>query len=305
MVESRHGDGDPPRDGSRYPCRSSPSRRRSTAAPGDAALLLRRRARRGRGGRECVELQAAPGQPFYHVALLVPGDRFDAALAWAEERVRLLPERETGEVVFDFAFWDALACYFHDPAGTIVELIAHRGVGEAGSTGPFRAEELLGLSEVGIVGDPPADAAALESLGLAVWDGMVEGERSLAFVGEQARTLILCRAGRPWLPTGRPAEPSPVDVELAGGPRGSVELAERLRVSSARRRRGCASILIGAIEHEEAEMARPVTMFTGQWADLPLDDLAAKLSSWGFDGAELACWGDHFEVDKAVADPAT
>ena len=49
-------------------------------------------------------------------------------------------------------------------------------------------------------------------------------------------------------------------------------------------------------------MARPVTLFTGQWADLPLEDLAAKAGSWGFDGLELACWGDHFEVDKALAD---
>ena len=50
-------------------------------------------------------------------------------------------------------------------------------------------------------------------------------------------------------------------------------------------------------------MARPVTLFTGQWADLPLADLAADLGAWGFDGVELACWGDHFEVDRAVADP--
>jgi sugar phosphate isomerase/epimerase len=49
-------------------------------------------------------------------------------------------------------------------------------------------------------------------------------------------------------------------------------------------------------------MARPVTLFTGQWADLPIEDLAAKAGSWGFDGLELACWGDHFEVDKALAD---
>ena len=51
-------------------------------------------------------------------------------------------------------------------------------------------------------------------------------------------------------------------------------------------------------------MARPVTLFTGQWADLPLETLAQKASQWGFDGLELACWGDHFEVDKALADPA-
>jgi sugar phosphate isomerase/epimerase len=50
-------------------------------------------------------------------------------------------------------------------------------------------------------------------------------------------------------------------------------------------------------------MTRPVTLFTGQWADLPLEVLAAKASAWGFDGLELACWGDHFEVDRALAEP--
>ncbi|HEX7071582.1 MAG TPA: sugar phosphate isomerase/epimerase family protein [Rhodothermales bacterium] len=47
-------------------------------------------------------------------------------------------------------------------------------------------------------------------------------------------------------------------------------------------------------------MGRPVTLFTGQWADMPLSELAAKAASWGYDGLELACWGDHFEVDKAL-----
>ncbi|MCC6126764.1 MAG: sugar phosphate isomerase/epimerase [Pirellulales bacterium] len=50
-------------------------------------------------------------------------------------------------------------------------------------------------------------------------------------------------------------------------------------------------------------MARPVTMFTGQWADLPLADLARKVKGFGYDGLELACWGDHFEVNKALEDP--
>jgi sugar phosphate isomerase/epimerase len=49
-------------------------------------------------------------------------------------------------------------------------------------------------------------------------------------------------------------------------------------------------------------MARPVTLFTGQWADLTLDTVAEKAASWGYDGLELACWGDHFEVDRALAE---
>jgi sugar phosphate isomerase/epimerase len=49
-------------------------------------------------------------------------------------------------------------------------------------------------------------------------------------------------------------------------------------------------------------MPRPVTLFTGQWADLPLETLAAKAGAWGYDGLELACWGDHFDVERALAE---
>jgi sugar phosphate isomerase/epimerase len=49
-------------------------------------------------------------------------------------------------------------------------------------------------------------------------------------------------------------------------------------------------------------MSRPVTLFTGQWADLPVAELAPKCAEWGFDGLELACWGDHFDVAQAVKD---
>jgi sugar phosphate isomerase/epimerase len=51
-------------------------------------------------------------------------------------------------------------------------------------------------------------------------------------------------------------------------------------------------------------MSRPVTLFTGQWADLPLETLAQKAAQWGYDGLELACWGDHLDVDKAATDKA-
>jgi sugar phosphate isomerase/epimerase len=47
-----------------------------------------------------------------------------------------------------------------------------------------------------------------------------------------------------------------------------------------------------------------VTLFTGQWADLKLEDLCKKAREFGYDGLELACWGDHFEVDKALNDDA-
>lgn len=50
-------------------------------------------------------------------------------------------------------------------------------------------------------------------------------------------------------------------------------------------------------------MARPVTLFTGQFADLPIATLAAKAAQWGYDGLELACWGDHLDVAQGASDP--
>ena len=47
-------------------------------------------------------------------------------------------------------------------------------------------------------------------------------------------------------------------------------------------------------------MSRPVTLFTGQWADLPLAELLPKVKEMGYDGVELACWGDHFDVQAAL-----
>lgn len=50
-------------------------------------------------------------------------------------------------------------------------------------------------------------------------------------------------------------------------------------------------------------MPRPITLFTGQWADLPLTQLVPLAKRMGYDGLELACWGDHFNVQQALASP--
>lgn len=55
--------------------------------------------------------------------------------------------------------------------------------------------------------------------------------------------------------------------------------------------------------NQEDSMSRPITIFTGQWADLPFDEVCRKASGWGYDGLEIACWGDHLDVHKAANDP--
>ena len=50
-------------------------------------------------------------------------------------------------------------------------------------------------------------------------------------------------------------------------------------------------------------MTRPVTLFTGQWADLPFEEVARLAGEWGYDGLEIASWGDHLDVVRAAEDP--
>src|SRR5437879_5873684 len=52
----------------------------------------------------------------------------------------------------------------------------------------------------------------------------------------------------------------------------------------------------------ETFMARTVILFTSPWADSPLEALALKATEWGYQGLELCCWGDHFEVQRALSE---
>lgn len=185
-------------------------------------------------GETELEFVTADNEPFYHFALLVPGDRFSAAQNWIAKRTALLPHANHPGVVFDFPAWDAQALYFHDPAGNIVELIAHRELQPSGADGPFAPAELQGLSELGLVGRPTSLAPPLtDDLGLTVWDGRVVDRDGLAFVGVKARTLILVPAGRGWLPTGRPAEPHPATIDIVATQEARCNLADGLYEISA------------------------------------------------------------------------
>src|ERR1044072_6319881 len=48
----------------------------------------------------------------------------------------------------------------------------------------------------------------------------------------------------------------------------------------------------------------PVTLFTGQWADLPFEEVARLAAQWGYDGLEIAASGDHLDLRRADEDDA-
>src|SRR6056297_3287933 len=82
----------------------------------------------------------------YHFAINIPPGQIEKAAAWVKERVTLLPG--DGEEIIDFSSWEALSVYFYDNDNNIVELIARRRV-DTDHTGPFSADQFLGVSEIG------------------------------------------------------------------------------------------------------------------------------------------------------------
>jgi hypothetical protein len=179
------------------------------------------------GSGEIVFVPAASGQPFHHFALLVPGDRFEAARSWLSARAPLLGDAGKSETTFDFSDWDALACYVADPAGNIVELIAHAELCRSGRTGPFQCSEVCAISEVGLVVDERTEALErLAGQGISLWSGSA-GPGGLSFVGRKGHTLILVAPGRGWLPTGAPARRCAATVLVERGDRAvSVSVAD-------------------------------------------------------------------------------
>ncbi|WP_024357304.1 sugar phosphate isomerase/epimerase family protein [Leucobacter chironomi] len=52
------------------------------------------------------------------------------------------------------------------------------------------------------------------------------------------------------------------------------------------------------------DASHPVTLFTGQWADLPFEEVARLAAEWGYDGLEIAASGDHLDLARADEDDA-
>lgn len=45
-------------------------------------------------------------------------------------------------------------------------------------------------------------------------------------------------------------------------------------------------------------MTRPITLFTGQWGDMPFEEVCKHAGEWGYDGLEIACGGDHLDPSR-------
>jgi catechol-2,3-dioxygenase len=150
----------------------------------------------------------------YHFAFNVHPARFERARAALATITPLIHDAE-GQEVFDFRSWDARACYFYDPAGNIVEIIARRALADT-PTPPDPA--FLSVSEIGLVADdvPALTARITRETGLPVYRES-SGE-TFAALGDAEGLLILAQRGRIWYPdTGKAAVLAPVESTLEAG----------------------------------------------------------------------------------------
>lgn len=170
---------------------------------------------------------------FYHFAFNVPENKILAARAWQLERTPLIPPWETlrdprfPDDVVHFRHWDAHSVFFWDPAGNLLEHIARHTLGNA-APGPFTSADLLCASEIGLIVDDVAAAAAALRAAFDLADYRDASDQFNA-LGDEDGLLLVMKRGRelgfgegkasgifPTAATIRAA--GPAEVALAGHP---------------------------------------------------------------------------------------
>ena len=154
------------------------------------------------------------GEPYYHFAFNIPANQFQEAKEWLKGKTTLL--LEDGEDEADFSFWPAHACYFEDPAGNIVELIARYNE-NLNSESPFTVNSILNISEIGlIVKDAPMVGEQFKAINIFDSDNDPVTNSSLSFMQDNNNDvfIILTSIDRKWLFSEKKSKIFPMKITL-------------------------------------------------------------------------------------------
>jgi len=156
--------------------------------------------------------------PFYHFAFNIPENKLGKSIDWLSGRARLLKDQRGNHVVH-FKWLDAHSVYFYDPAGNILEFIAHHPL-KNGRPGNFDVEDILYASEIGLVTDDvPRLGSELDTkLGLTNYASVHHQPASDVFrpIGDPYGFFIVVKQKRTWLMTNDPARLHPVTAAIHG-----------------------------------------------------------------------------------------
>lgn len=158
-------------------------------------------------GSSLLTFKEGAGQPkaVYHFAFNIPQNKLTEAIKWSENRIELI-KQEDAILIANFESWNANAVYFYDNNGNLLEFIARQDLANA-QTAAFDSNQLLNISEIGIVTDNPAALGAkfVAAYGLGLFEKNQNSEVFTA-VGDDYGLLIIVKTNRNWYPTTIPAK---------------------------------------------------------------------------------------------------
>lgn len=147
--------------------------------------------------------------PFYHFAWMIPTNQFQQAKQWAASRVTLSTDGERDQTYS--TNWDSHSLYFEDPAGNIVELIAHHRENNEQERA-FSVADFLKVCEIGLVSENvPAAVHELENAGILRWG---EGSDTFSPVGDRNGLFIVVRKDRVWFFSNQKAQIFPLEATI-------------------------------------------------------------------------------------------
>ena len=163
------------------------------------------------------ELDTTEQPKQYHFAFNVPGDAFQLAKNWLQQRVPLLIEDGEDEIFFENI--NAHSVYFYDADENVVELIARHDVNPNKALETFTVSDILDIGEMNVTTpDVAGVGASFAELGVFHRYHQPINVDFLNFLGapEDGTHLLLGREDRTWLFSPKPAITSPLVLELDG-----------------------------------------------------------------------------------------
>lgn len=153
-------------------------------------------------------------EAFYHFAFNIPENQVTDSISWLKLLGIQVLTYEGHEIVEFGPPFAADACYFHDPAGNIVELIARHRLQNA-NLGDFSSDKIECVSEIGLPTQNVRDLS--QTLRSVLDENVFAGENSDSFtaIGDDEGLFIVVKEGWAWLPTGREAKVFPLKVVLS------------------------------------------------------------------------------------------
>jgi len=166
------------------------------------------------GGSKLTFIENRLKKSYYHFALNIPFDAVNKALHWLDKKVDII-ETKDGKIQ-DVSNWKALAIYFLDPAGNVVEFIGRERV-KAKSRSVFNEKDIISISEVGLPVFQVNEAFKVISQESGIEKFDCNSSTFCACGDDEGLFIIVDEAEKTWFPTDEAAKPFPLKVLFSIG----------------------------------------------------------------------------------------